>query len=669
MHRSSRVSIRRRLALALAAVLAAGAAQADRYTYSGRLDEFGTPVTGRYDLRLAVHADAIHGSTVVTPITFSAVEVVDGAFRVDFDLPPGHDQAWVELSIRPAGSVDWVALPGRTQALNAPAAIGQCWSTTGDAGSNPATNFIGTTDAQAFIVRTANAPSLRIEPSSITFGSPLLPITTNTISGSHANTVTSGVRGATIAGGGLPTASNDPDIGTGAPNQVTDHYGTVGGGYANRAGDAAGTTADRAFATIGGGVLNTASGNRSTVGGGQNNAASGSSSTVAGGEGNTASGIRSTVGGGDRNTASAVLSTVGGGNSNTAGGTWSTVGGGTGNTAGGDRSTVSGGSGNCAGGGWSWAGGNRAKVRPGTAPASGSCAGLPSYPGGSGDDGTFVWADSQDADFVSTGDNQFLARAAGGVGFNTTDPSTNFDVVGNRNGHAALIHNTDTVSPDGLAIRLRVATATTANNFLTFQRADGVSVGSVEGNGSGGVVFNTSGGDYAEYLPLADGVAKAALPPGRVVGIRGGRVSLDTDGAEQLGVVSTNPAISGNDPGEAKRGSHALVAFLGQVDVAVAGPVNAGDFLIASGHADGRAIAVPPELLGPELLGEVVGRAWTASTGAEGSVRALVGLNPADAAQSAALARMGAENATLRALIDRLVERVESLERAATATR
>ena len=568
--------------------------------------------------------------------------------------------------------VQQVNVDGTVGCGPAPAASG--WGLSGNAGTFASSNFIGTTDAQAFVVRADNQRVARFEAIALT--GPAGGHTANVLLGSRHNVLIAGVRGATIAGGGTSSGNSDPDFDDESANFVTDHYGTVGGGYANRAGDLLGSTDDAAFAHVGGGRGNTASGPWSTVGGGDGNAASGTVSTVGGGRRNTASssatvggggfnsatGVASTVGGGEQNTASGISSTVGGGGGNTASGEASTVDGGSNNTASGERSTVGGGRYNCAGGDFSWAGGFRAKVRPGSEfAASGACDDLPSYPGGTGDAGTFVWADSQDADFVSTGVNRFLVRATGGVGFNTNAPATNFDVVGNRNGHAALIHNTDTVSPDGLAIRLRVATATTANNFLTFQRADGVSVGSVEGNGSGGVVFNTSGGDYAEYLPLADGVAKAALPPGRVVGIRGGRVSLDTDGAEQLGVVSTNPAISGNDPGEAKRGSHALVAFLGQVDVAVAGPVNAGDFLIASGHADGRAIAVPPELLGPELLGEVVGRAWTASTGAEGSVRALVGLNPADAAQSAALARVSAENAAMRSELSAL--RTQSLAR------
>lgn len=38
--------------------------------------------------------------------------------------------------------------------------------------------------------------------------------------------------------------------------------------------------------------------------------------------------------------------------------------------------------------------------------------------------GTFVWADSTDADFASTGLNQFLIRSAGGVGVNTNNPGS-----------------------------------------------------------------------------------------------------------------------------------------------------------------------------------------------------------------------------------------------------
>ena len=554
------------------------------------------------------------------------------------------------------------------------------WSLAGNAGTNPATNFVGTTDAQPFVVRTANARSLRIEPSAETFGAPALPITTNSIGGSHANEVTAGVRGATIAGGGMPSGNSDPNLLTEAPNRVTDHYGTVGGGYGNQAGDAAGITLDRLAATVGGGRLNTASGSSSTVGGGEENTASGQHSTVGGGLQNTASGQHSTVGGGLQNTAFGGYSSVSGGYSNIASSLWSTVGGGylnaasnasstvaggQANTASGVRSTVSGGLGNCAGGNLSWAGGHRAKVLPGltSGPPGNGCQGLPTS-GDDGHEGTFIWADSTDADFVSSGSDRFLVRASGGVAFNTSTPLTDFDVVGNRSGHAALIRNLATSSPDGLAIRLNVAgNPTTTNNFLTFQRADGSSVGSVEGNGAGGVSFNTAGGDYAEWLPKED--PDLDLPPGTVVGLRGGRVSLETEGAEQLAVVSGRPAVAGNDPGAAARGGFALVAFLGQVDVLVAGPVAPGDLLLPSGQGDGLARAVPPQALEPAGLAAVLGHAWEGARGpGPHAVRALVGLRPAAAAEGRALAALAGRLARAEGANRDLAARLARLEAA-----
>jgi hypothetical protein len=465
------------LAATIALMLAAPGALAASFTYEGRLDDLGQPANGRYDLKLSAFGHADQGATLAAPITFEGVEVKEGRFRLDVELPLVQtDQVWLEVAVRGSGEPAFSVIPGRSKAIAAPL-IGACWSSTGDSGVNPATNFIGTTDAQPFVVRTQNVQSLRIEPSAILFAGN--PITTNTIAGSSANGVTAGVRGATIAGGGVPAGASDPDFGLENPNRVTDHFGTVGGGFGNDAGDGAGTTLDRSFATVGGGFDNTASGRFSTVGGGDNNTTSGAASTVGGGDSNTANGSGSAVGGGDSNTANGSSSTVGGGRVNNASGTSSTVGGGDtniasgrssivgggaentassdrstvgggelntassdgstvgggfGNTASGDRSTViggqnntasafastvGGGNQNCAGGSYSLAVGRLAKVRPATDPGgSGSCSGL-TYPGGAGDQGTFVWADSQAASFVSTGNNQFLVRAAGGFGFNT----------------------------------------------------------------------------------------------------------------------------------------------------------------------------------------------------------------------------------------------------------
>ncbi|MBK7145487.1 MAG: hypothetical protein IPH76_09865 [Xanthomonadales bacterium] len=445
------------------------AAQSAEFVYQGRLDDRGAPANGRYDLRLAAYGDEKSASGLMAPIEFPGVEVRDGRFELRFEAPLAKErEAWLEVAVRDVGAGNFATIPGRSKAISAPL-IGTCWSSTGDSGSNPATNFLGTTDVQSLVLRTGNAPSLRIEPASILTGG--LPITASLVVGSHLNQARAGVRGAVIAGGGV-ISGNDPEWPL-SPNRVSDHYGTVGGGAGNIAGDDAGTLKDRALATVGGGALNRASGQLSTVGGGSGNTADGSLSWIGGGDGNVASGWYSSIGAGQQNVASGERSTVAGGYKNAAtgdqasvGGGWfnlasgesSSIAGGYENTGGGDRSTIAGGFGNlagdvfstvgggtwnaavaeyavvpggranCAGGAHALAAGNQAKVRPANDPGSGSCAGL-SYPGGEGDAGTFVWADHQLANFVSTGPDQFLVRAAGGVALNTNTLAAGTDLA------------------------------------------------------------------------------------------------------------------------------------------------------------------------------------------------------------------------------------------------
>lgn len=151
-----------------------------------------------------------------------------------------------------------------------------------------------------------------------------------------------------------------------------------------------------AAAQLRGGGSNYVGGEECTIGGGGNNEAVGENCTIGGGHGNEASGWYSTIAGGWGNEASVGRSTVGGGTSNVAS-AW--------------HSTSPGGLENQAGGELSFAAGHRAKVRD--AAASGDP---------DGDEGTFVWADSTSADFTSTGPDQFLIRAAGGVGIGTEAP-------------------------------------------------------------------------------------------------------------------------------------------------------------------------------------------------------------------------------------------------------
>jgi hypothetical protein len=191
-------------------------------------------------------------------------------------------------------------------------------------------------------------------------------------------------------------------VGGGERNTASGDCATVGGGYENTASGVYG-------ATVGGGLYNIASGNSATVGGGYADTASADFAAVGGGAANSASYLYTTVGGGYRNTASGTAATVGGGGNDTASGYFATVGGGIHNIASGARATVPGGSSNLAQGDYAFAAGCRAKALH---------------------DGAFVWGDATAADFSSTGTNQFLIRAAGGVGVGIDTAYTQLTVKG-----------------------------------------------------------------------------------------------------------------------------------------------------------------------------------------------------------------------------------------------
>jgi len=186
------------------------------------------------------------------------------------------------------------------------------------------TAVLGTNDDQPMDLRVDNERVMRYEPNAI---SP------NVIGGSPANSVDAGVRGATVAGGGV-SPGNEPDfVVVEQPNRVTDVYGTVGGGMANLAGNDAGTLVDAAWATVAGGNYNRATGYAAAVGGGHVNLASGDSSNIPGGYSNEARGALASIAGGRDNLAAGYTSHVAGGLDNVSSGTASFVAGGSSNVA------------------------------------------------------------------------------------------------------------------------------------------------------------------------------------------------------------------------------------------------------------------------------------------------------------------------------------------------
>ncbi len=336
------------------------------------------------------------------------------------------------------------------------------WNIGGNSGTTPPANFLGTTDNQALEIRVNSARVLRLEPNAT---SPIL------LGGYSGNTYQAGSVGVTISGGGQSGGINQVydnfgtvggggsnSAGNNDSNPASAHYATVSGGSSNNAsadyssvGGGGWNSAGSTYAVVAGGALNIAGGSVSSISGGYNNAAlgqyaaigggysnyitapsgaiaggydneagsysfvgSGNSNaapatygvigggydntgnatygTIGGGYQNTANGVFAVIGGGQQNSTNNQYATVGGGQQNYAVGQHSTVGGGFSNDANQSYATVVGGYDNTAAAPYSFAAGNRARAVT---------------------QGAFVWGDSQAADIVSTGSNQFIARASG----------------------------------------------------------------------------------------------------------------------------------------------------------------------------------------------------------------------------------------------------------------
>jgi trimeric autotransporter adhesin len=197
------------------------------------------------------------------------------------------------------------------------------WSRTGNSGTTPGVNFLGTTDEQPLELRVNNTRVLRLDPN---------PNGPNLVAGAAGNYIAAGVEGATISGGG--TLLRLGGIHTNSIH-TNANYTTIGGGLGNR------IEADAWESTISGGNQNAIHTDaiRSAIGGGGGNRIGSKSwsSRVGGGEENfiRAGAHVSAIGGGKANEigSNSWAATVGGGwvnrvqtNSNSA-----TIGGGQGN--------------------------------------------------------------------------------------------------------------------------------------------------------------------------------------------------------------------------------------------------------------------------------------------------------------------------------------------------
>jgi len=278
-----------------------------------------------------------------------------------------------------------------------------------------------------------------------------------------------------IAGGsgngiGASGEADESFIGAGNNNGVTGDEAFVGTGQNNAAGGAGAFVGAGYFnlgsgnaAFVGAGGLtyfeaqtnngasptidNLAAGTDSFVGGGDLNQVSGPGSFIGGGgysyaltfattAGNQIAGTDSFIGAGDQNDVAGNLAFVGGGKSNSiaAQATYAAVAGGSANSVTGEYGAIAGGIGGKAAGTAAAVGGGEANLASGavaTIPGGyhNVASGIASFAAGYGAEaltnGAFVWADeASTARVKSTLNNEFLARASGGVYFYSNSAST-----------------------------------------------------------------------------------------------------------------------------------------------------------------------------------------------------------------------------------------------------
>ena len=161
---------------------------ATAFTYQGQLKEGGVPANGEFDFLFRLF-DSDNGFVQVGSVCVVYDQAVtNGLFAVELEFGAGvftGDALWLEVAVRPSGSSVYAFLSPRQAVTAAPYALALpgLWT-----------------------VNNATSP--------------------NVIGGWDQNSVSSGVVGGIVAGGGSPSA-----------NLVTDHHGTVSGGSGNRAGD------------------------------------------------------------------------------------------------------------------------------------------------------------------------------------------------------------------------------------------------------------------------------------------------------------------------------------------------------------------------------------------------------------------------------------------------
>jgi hypothetical protein len=213
---------------------------------------------------------------------------------------------------------------------------------------------------------------------------------------------------------------------------------------------------------------------------------------------------------------------------------------------------------------------------------------------------------------------------------------------------ASMSNNSTNSDADILQLRFpNIAAPGSSNEFIRFEDSSG-SIGSIRGTGGGstelaydenmnwdddsyafmnkqGIVLESSGADYAEYIQKSD--REKCYQPGELVGIRNGKLVESNGDVDRVMSVSAKPVVVGNMP-DADIDGFELVAFVGQVFVKVRGAAISGQYVVASEEA-GVGIAKDREALTIHDLQRVVGQVWQ-TTDEVGLHLVKVGITPMD---------------------------------------
>ena len=605
----------------LNAQLSTAFAQGTAFTYQGVLNIQGAPANGTFDLRFGIFDLPSGGSELSTPITNSAVSLTNGLFAVTLDFGAGvfnGSARWLEISVRTNGD------PGPHNILNprqsitpSPYAIraaGVAWNGVNGVPLNLMSNMISSIGPNALELKVNGIRALGLMPD------PRGLNAANLIGGSPANSIEgTNTGGSVIAGGGTTISPNRIEdgasgafIGAGSDNTIETNAinAVIGGGTRNTVGGPLAVIAGGQFnvangsgSFVGAGELNRAVEYDSFIGAGYNNTNAGFESFVGGGELNLINkSDRAVIGGGDSNVIldGADQSVIGGGYINTilpdadqsviAGGAFNSIGGnvirasivgGYQNTNRGSYATIAGGQRNEAGADNSFAAGTQAKAM---------------HPG------TFVWSDRSPGDFVSSGPNQFLIRATGGVGIGLTNPTTALQVAGTVTanlftGSGAGISNVNATSLGGMNssnfwklggnASANPANGTflgTTDNLPLELRVNGSRALRLEPNTNGAP--NVIGGSPVNYA--SNTIAGATIAGGGATNLYGEKLTNSV--TANLGTVSGGGAnTASSDYATVGGGVHNTASGVGSAVGGGNGNVASDDFSTVSGGADNVA--------------------------------------------------------------------------------